>query len=90
MLTATRSGGRPCRFHAPAYHQPQGYYVHHWTWGETLPPAFWVRDYWLTDYVVFDLFPPPPGAVWVRVGPDALLIDQFSGEIIEVEYNVFY
>lgn len=78
------------RFHAPAYRQPQGFYAHHWAWGETLPPAFWVRDYWLTDFYDYDLPPPPPGAVWVRVGSDALLIDQYSGGIIEVDYGVFY
>ena len=56
----------------------------------TLPVAFWARDYWLTDFNEYDLPPPPFGAVWVRVGDDALLIDQDSGEIIEVDYGVFY
>jgi Ni/Co efflux regulator RcnB len=78
------------RFHAPAYRRPQGWYPHHWAFGEFLPAAFWVRDYWLMDYVDFGLPPPPPYAVWVRYGNDALLIDQDSGEIITVEYGVFY
>ena len=30
------------------------------------------------------------GAVWVRDGDDALLIDRYSGEVIEVEYGIFY
>lgn len=38
----------------------------------------------------YALPPPPPGAVWVRENDDALLIDQDSGEIITVEYGVFY
>jgi Ni/Co efflux regulator RcnB len=78
------------RFHAPAYRQPSGYYARRWAWGMTLPTAFWARDYWLTDFNEYDLPPPPFGAVWVRVGDDALLIDQDSGEIIEVDYGVFY
>ncbi|HEX4026319.1 MAG TPA: RcnB family protein [Rhizomicrobium sp.] len=77
-------------FHAGAYRRPQGWYSHHWVFGETLPALFWARDYWLTDYVDFGLPPPPYGAVWVRNGNDALLIDQDTGEIITVEYGVFY
>ena len=56
----------------------------------TLPSMFWARQYWLMDYAAYDLPPPPYGAVWVRVGSDALLIDQYSGSIIEVDYGVFY
>jgi len=78
------------RFHGPAYRPPQGYYARHWTWGMTLPSLFWDRQYWLTDYAAYDLPPPPFGAIWVRVGSDALLIDQYSGSIIEVDYGVFY
>jgi len=78
------------RFHAPSYRRPQGYYARRWSWGQVLPSAFWARDYWLSDYYDYDLPPPPFGAIWVRVGNDALLIDQDSGEIIEVDYGVFY
>ncbi len=78
------------RFHAPAYRRPPGWYAHNWTWGQVLPVAFWSRDYWITDFNTYDLPPPPFGAIWVRVGNDALLIDQDSGEIIEVDYGVFY
>lgn len=78
------------RFRAPPYRRPPGYFARRWSWGQTLPVAFWTRDYWLTDFYVYDLPPPPYGAIWVRVGDDALLIDQYTGEIIEVDYGVFY
>ena len=77
-------------FHASFYRRPAGWYSHRWTFGEFLPAAFWARDYWLIDFEAYDLPPPPYGAVWVRVGDDALLIDEASGEIITVEYAVFY
>ncbi len=77
------------RFRAPAYRRPPGFYSHRWGWGEFLPRAFWARDYWLIDFGLYGLPPPPFGAIWVRVGDDALLIDQYSGEIIEVEYGIF-
>ena len=39
---------------------------------------------------VYGLPAPPYGAVWVRVGNDALLVDEDSDEVITVEYSVFY
>jgi Ni/Co efflux regulator RcnB len=78
------------RFHAPQYRRPAGWYPHHWVFGEFLPSAFWIRNYWIANYIAYALSPPPYGAVWVRVGDDALLVDQTSGEIITVEYGVFY
>src|SRR5437667_129628 len=77
-------------FRLPDYRRPAGWYSHRWAFGEFLPTAFWVRDYWLIDFADYDLPPPPYGAVWVRVDHDALLIDEDSGEIITVEYDVFY
>ena len=80
----------PRHFHADGYRRPSGWYSHRWSFGEYLPAAFWARDYWLIDFMDFGLPPPPYGAVWVRVGNDALLIDQDTGEIITVEYGIFY
>jgi Ni/Co efflux regulator RcnB len=78
------------RFRAGAYARPRGFYEHRWAWGETLPPLFWAQQYWILDFADYDLPPPPYGAVWVRVNDDAVLIDQYSGMIIEVDYGVFY
>jgi Ni/Co efflux regulator RcnB len=78
------------RFRGPDYRRPAGWYDHRWAFGEFLPTAFWARDYWLSDYNDYDLPPPPYGATWVRVGNDALLVDEDSGEVITVEYDVFY
>ncbi|MDR3511894.1 MAG: RcnB family protein [Caulobacteraceae bacterium] len=78
------------RFHPGPYHRPQGWYQHSWRHGEILPPLFWGEDYWLMDYWMFSLSPPPYGYVWVRYGDDALLIDRATGEIVEVIYGVFY
>lgn len=85
-----RSFNAPRRFQAPAYRRPHGWYSHRWSFGEFLPSLFWAPSYWLNDYYRYGLPPPPYGAVWVRDGFDALLIDRDSGEIITVEYDVFY
>ncbi|HEX4078477.1 MAG TPA: RcnB family protein [Rhizomicrobium sp.] len=78
------------RFHAGAYRAPPGYHYRRWSYGEMLPAAYWGRDYWITDFLAFGLFAPPPDYIWVRYGPDALLIDQYTGAIIQVDYDVFY
>jgi Ni/Co efflux regulator RcnB len=78
------------RFHAGTYHRPHGYHFRHWRYGQRLPSFYFVRDYWIMDYLMYALFAPPDGYIWVRVGDDALLIDEETGEIIRVEYGVFY
>jgi Ni/Co efflux regulator RcnB len=78
------------RFHVDVYHSPRGYHYRRWHYGERLPRIYWAREFWLTDFLMFDLMAPPPGCIWVRFGPDALLIDEETGEIIRVVYGVFY
>src|ERR1043166_4366357 len=72
------------------YVPPRGWYYQRWGYGQTLPPAFWVRDYWLDSYWQFGLMDPPYGFVWVRYGPDALLLDVVTGQILSAVYGVFY
>ena len=85
-----RNFNAPRRFHAATYNRPRGWYSHRWTYGEILPALFWASDYWLNDYMDYGLEPPPPGTLWVRDGGDALLIVRGTGEIIQVDYGVFY
>ncbi|MDB5735530.1 MAG: hypothetical protein JWP16_1920 [Alphaproteobacteria bacterium] len=85
-----RSFNAQRRFRAPSYRRPAGWYDRRWAFGDILPSLFWSQNYWLTSYDDYDLPPPPYGAVWVRNGSDALLVDRDSGEIITVEYGVFY
>jgi Ni/Co efflux regulator RcnB len=76
-------------FHIGFYRAPTGYSYRRWVYGQRLPSTYFGRDYWLTDYLAFGLMAPPPGFVWVRFGPDALLIDEFTGEIVQVQYGIF-
>ena len=88
--TYQRNFVAPHRFHANIYMRPHGWYEHRWVFGEILPALFWTQNYWLSDYYDYGLADPPPGFVWVRYGNDALLIDENSGEVLQVEYDVFY
>lgn len=81
----------PHKFHfARAYVRPQGWYAHRWVFGETLPRLFFASDFWITDYATYGLLAPWDGYEWVRYGDDALLIDVDTGEVIRVEYGLFY
>ena len=78
------------RYRGNSWRWPNGYRYQRWTFGMTLPSLFWARDYWINDYSDYGLAYPPPGTVWVRYGNDAVLIDRYSGEILEVVYDQFY
>ena len=81
----------PRRFHAAkVYVRPAGWYEHRWTYGETLPRAFFAPDYFILDFATYGLIAPWDGYEWVRYGDDALLVDIDTGEILRVEYGVFY
>jgi Ni/Co efflux regulator RcnB len=78
------------RFNAGLYRPPMGYVSRNWNYGQRLPAAYYARGYWINDYLLYALYGPPSGFVWVRVGDDALLINRYTGEIVAVETGVFY
>jgi Ni/Co efflux regulator RcnB len=78
------------RFRVRAYHAPHGYSYRRWSYGQRLPAPYFGRNYWIGDYYRYHLMVPPAGYVWVRFGPDALLVHIYSGEIIQVMYGLFY
>lgn len=77
------------RYHWEAYREPRGWYYRRWSYGEVFPVAFWTQEYWIVSYWQFGLLNPPYGYVWVRYGPDALLVDVENGQILGVVYAVF-
>lgn len=85
-----RSWNAPSRFRAGTYYRPQGFYYRRWSYGDILPSLFWGSRYQLTNYYSYDLPRPPVGTVWVRYGDDALLIDRYTGEVIQVAYDIFW
>lgn len=77
------------RYRGGAYSGPSGYSYRRWSYGQVLPSIYISQNYWISDYEDYGLQDPPPGTVWVRYGDDALLIDQYTGEILEVVYDQF-
>jgi Ni/Co efflux regulator RcnB len=88
-----RPGHRPSTFHrirAPAFRYPRGYSYRRWRTGSILPRLFLSGIYFWTDWAALGLLPPPPGYVWVRFGPDLLLVNRYTGRIADVIYGAFY
>jgi Ni/Co efflux regulator RcnB len=78
------------RFRIGGYRQPYGYYVRNWGFGEFLPRGWYGQDYWIGDFLDYGLPYPPPGYEWVRVGGDALMIDRYTGRIVQVVRGIFW
>jgi Ni/Co efflux regulator RcnB len=78
------------RFHYGDYHAPRGYAYRRWNYGEHLPAMYYAQNYWIPNYWNFGLAWAPDGCEWVRFGPDAILVDIATGEVIQVDYDVFY
>jgi len=71
------------------YRRPAGWVSRQWSYGQYLPRAFWASQYIIGDYWLFALEVPPAGYEWVRYGPDAILVNVATGQILQVEYGVF-
>jgi Ni/Co efflux regulator RcnB len=78
------------QYHFGSYNAPQGYTYHRYSYGDRLPQGYFAQAFWITSYLNFGLITPPDGYVWVRYGPDAVLIDEDTGEIVQIVYDQFY
>ena len=78
------------RYHLRPYRAPYGYYVRDWGFGDFLPRGWFGNDYWIDDFLDYDLPYPPPGYEWVRVGGDALLVDRYTGRVAQVVRGIFW
>ncbi len=77
------------RFRGGFYHWPNGYHYVHYGIGAYLPRAYWIDDYYITDYAYYGLDEPPSGFVWMRYGPDLVLFNEDDGEIAQVIPGAF-
>lgn len=80
----------PQRYRGFNYRPPPGFYVRSWGYGDFLPRAWWTPDYRLNSWWDYGLPIPPIGYEWVRVGGDALLVDIYSGRVVQVAYDMFW
>jgi Ni/Co efflux regulator RcnB len=77
-------------FHLAIYIDPFGYGYQPFGIGYQLYPAYYSQQYWISDPWDYGLPPPPPGAVWVRYWNDVLLVDMYTGQVIDSIHNFFW
>ncbi|WP_310538897.1 RcnB family protein [Phenylobacterium sp.] len=78
------------RYRGYAYRPPSGFYIRSWSYGDQLPRSWWSSQYRLNDWWSYGLPIPPIGYEYVRVGADVMLVDMFSGRVVQVIHRVFW
>ncbi|MEO6580288.1 MAG: RcnB family protein [Sphingomicrobium sp.] len=77
-------------FHIGFYYDPFGYNYRQYGIGSFLNAGYYQSNYWINDPWQYRL-PPAYGPYrWVRYHRDALLIDTWSGEVVDVIYSFFW
>jgi len=83
---ANRSIYRPGRYYSPYRgHSYTRFYI-----GFGLDPLFYSSRYWISDPWQYRLPPAYDGTRWVRYYDDVLLVDLYTGEVIDVIYDFFW
>jgi Ni/Co efflux regulator RcnB len=76
-------------FAAARYAWPRGYDYRPLGVGGYLAPIFWSPDDFVVDYDAYGVPPPERDFAWIRYGPDLLLMQLDTGEIVQVIPGVF-
>jgi len=71
------------------YYDPFGYGYQPFDIGYRLRPSYYGQRYWINP-AMYSLPYPPPGTEWVRYWNDALLVDTYTGEVVDVIHNFFW
>jgi len=78
------------QFHLSRYYAPyRNWNYRRFSIGLFLDPLFYGQSYWLGDPYYYRLPPAPPGTQWVRYYDDVLLVDVYSGEVVDAIYDFF-
>jgi hypothetical protein len=74
----------------PYYSPYRGYGYNRFDIGIFLEPLFYSQRYWIGDPWQYRLPPAYPGTQWVRYYNDVILVDVYSGEVLDVIYDFFW
>lgn len=77
-------------FHLGFYYDPFGWGYQPFSIGWRLWPNYYSSNYWINDPWEYRLPYAPPGTRWVRYYNDALLVDTFTGEVVDVIRDFFW
>jgi len=88
----------PIGFHPGGFHPGHGFgaphgvwpvHFHRWGYGQFYPRDLLVPAAFLVDYAAYDLAAPAADCEWVQNGPDALLVNLDTGQVIQVVPGAF-
>jgi Ni/Co efflux regulator RcnB len=77
-------------FHLGFYYDPFGWSYRPYQIGWRLWPSYYSSRYWINDPWQYRLPYAPPGTRWIRYYDDAVLIDTWTGQVVDVIYNFFW
>ena len=77
-------------FHLGFYFDPFGWGYQPYSIGWRLWPSYYSSRYWINDPWSYRLPYAPPGYRWVRYWNDAILVDTWTGQVVDVLYNFFW
>ena len=85
----TYHGQHYAPFRANPYRWPGGERYRRYGIGARLPLLFILSAYVIADWTDYGLAEPASGYEWVRYGPDILLVDPNTGQIVDGAYSAF-
>ena len=77
-------------FRLGIYYDPFGWNYQRYGIGWRLWPSYYDSSYWLNDPYMYDLPYAPWPYKWVRYYDDALLVNVFTGQVVDVMYDFFW
>lgn len=80
----------PLRYRGEPWAPPPGFVPRRWTYGEVLPWPWWTPRHRIETWWVYGLPVPPVGFSWVRLGRDAVLVDLWTGRVVQVAFSLFW
>jgi hypothetical protein len=72
------------------YYDPFGWNYRPYSIGWRLWPSYYSSRFWINDPWQYRLPYAPPGTRWIRYYNDAILVDSFTGEVVDVIYDFFW
>ena len=77
-------------FRVGFYFDPFGWSYRRYDRGWRLWPSYYDRSYWLSDPYMYRLPHAPHPYRWVRYWNDALLVDTYTGQVVDVVHDFFW
>lgn len=83
-------GDRFARYRGEAFSYPRGYGYRYYQPGVRIPRVYFDSRYYIGRPDFYRLPPAYGGTRWLRIGPDALLIRAYDGQVVRVIRGLFY